>query len=211
MAAGKKKSSKGGKGKGTPLTGDVPKAPGKAAAQLKAEGNEAFKAFKLDKAVDLYSAAMSAAPNDAVYPANRSAALFEAGRYAESIADAELSLSLSPTPQLAAKLALRAARSALWQGDFDAAEDWLAHGALEESEDASLEEVHAQVRACLQAASAPVGAALAAVAAGADRDAPAVTRDSVLLNRRGEMHATGHDSPRSMLEGAPPRSALAEL
>jgi tetratricopeptide (TPR) repeat protein len=62
-------------------------------AALKAQGNEAFKAFKFDEAIELYSAAIAAAPDDPVYCANRSAALFEAGCYAESLAAAEAALA----------------------------------------------------------------------------------------------------------------------
>ena len=58
---------------------------GAEAAHLKAAGNAAFKAFRLEKAIESYSAAMAITPGEPVYRANRSAALFEAGRYAECI------------------------------------------------------------------------------------------------------------------------------
>jgi Flp pilus assembly protein TadD len=58
--------------------------PEEQAAGLKAKCNDAFKAFRLEDAIEAYSAAMAPAPHDPVYRANRSAALFEAGRYAEA-------------------------------------------------------------------------------------------------------------------------------
>jgi tetratricopeptide (TPR) repeat protein len=98
---------------------------GRVAAGLKAEGNAAFKAFRLIEALEKYSAAIVAAPAEPVYRANRSAALYEVGRYAECIADVEGALELQLELTLAEKLMLRASRSALWLGDEDGAQHWL--------------------------------------------------------------------------------------
>jgi tetratricopeptide (TPR) repeat protein len=170
------------------------------AAQLKAQGNDAFKEFKLDQAIELYSAAMAGAPTEPVYCANRSAALFEAGRYAECIVDIEAALARDLPAGLASRLAIRAARAALWQNDFGSAEAWLAHrslGAVEPPAD-----LLAQVKACINAEKASVDSALCSVAAGVDPDAPQLLRDRMCLER-SELFASGHDDVRSMLEGAP--------
>jgi tetratricopeptide (TPR) repeat protein len=68
------------------------------AAQLRVQGDVAFKEFKLDQAIELYSAAMAAAPTEPLHRANRSAALFAAGRYAECTADIEAALASDPSP-----------------------------------------------------------------------------------------------------------------
>ena len=175
-------------------------------AQLKAAGNAAFKASKLEHAIDLYSCAMAAAPDDAVYVSNRSAALFEAGRYASCVADVGTALQRSPSDALAAKLALRAARAELWGGNIDAAEAWLSHQAIiadaSTAED-QVKELREHVAACREAAKASASASdeLRAVAAGIDCDAPGLLRDC-LFPLRPDMYATGHDVVRSMLDGA---------
>ena len=106
------------------------------ALQLKAEGNAAFQAFQLDKAIELYTAAIAAAPAEPIYRANRSAALFEAGQYTECTEDIRQVLraasanATAVAPALAAKLAVRAARCALWQNQAASAAEWLCHEAL---------------------------------------------------------------------------------
>ena len=100
-------------------------------AEAKTAGNVAFKAFKLDAAIEHYSAAVAANPDEPVYLANRSAALFEAGQYVASMADIDAVLKQQPDTTLAPKLALRAARCAAWLNDVSAAEHWLAHIAVQ--------------------------------------------------------------------------------
>ncbi|TCD63143.1 hypothetical protein EIP91_005902 [Steccherinum ochraceum] len=58
--------------------------PAKTAAELKELGNEKFKQRSFVEAVELYIAAESFAPGEAVYPSNLSAAFFELGDYAAS-------------------------------------------------------------------------------------------------------------------------------
>lgn len=171
-------------------------------AKLKADGNEAFKAFNLDLAIDLYSRAVAAAPHGAVYRSNRSAALFEAGRYAECLADIEAATALQPADALQAKLALRAARSCLWLRDFDAADQWLQREVFKvEDCSASVDDLKAHVAACRRTEGYESNAKLCALAAGTDADAMRLLRDKI-QHERGVLFATGHDDPRSMLEGA---------
>jgi hypothetical protein len=98
---------------------------------------------------------------------------------------------------------VRATKSAMWLGDIDAAERWLAHEALDAVKGSKqMEDVLAHVSATCAAVSAPIGnlKALRAVATGSDKDAPPLLRDCV-VQQKGYMFATGHDSPRSMLHG----------
>lgn len=178
-------------------------------AALKAEGNEAFKAFKLDLAIELYSKAVAAAPHGAVYRSNRSAALFEAGRYAACLRDAEGAVALQPAPALEAKLALRAARCCLWLEDWDAADKWLAREVFKvEDCGATVRELQAQLAACRGTRGYERNAKLAAIAAGGDPDSMRLLRGKV-QHERGVFFATGHDEARSMLEGACQRRTLA--
>ena len=167
----------------------------------KAKGNVAFKGFKLDDAIELYSKAVSHVPSNPVYISNRSAALYEAGRYAESLADIEIALSHSPEPALAIKLVLRAARCAMWLGQYDDAQAWLQHSAVQgDSCQQQMSPLRGQLRACAQrGASAPQ--ALAALADGTDEDAPPLLRDGI-INKLQAMFPSGHDSPHSLLRGA---------
>ena len=187
------------------------------AVQLKADGNAAFKAFELDRAVELYSAAIAAAPREPVFIANRSAALYESGRYAAALADVRLTLECGAGSALVQKLAMRAARCALWLDDVDTAERWLAHGSLTEKGSdtgtaaaaaavpaamaAQIEAVADKVRACRAAGHVEAQRAAAARAAEvAGADAPALVRGGV-RPERGEMFTSGHDPPVSMLAG----------
>jgi tetratricopeptide (TPR) repeat protein len=136
-------------------------------ARLKAQGNEAFKAFKLDEAIELYSAAIAAAPNEPVYRGNRSAALFEAGRYAESLEDTEAAIAGNPDAALAAKLAIRAAKSALWLNETKVAQRWLAHGALADMQESKqVADVAALLRAMHATEGAPCRQAAGAARSG---------------------------------------------
>ena len=100
------------------------------AARLKEDGNKAFADFRLLDAIQLYSRAIAATPGSAVLYGNRSAPLFEAGRYGEALEDIQTALDGGADTKLAAKLALRAARCALWTADLDTAEQWLKDPAI---------------------------------------------------------------------------------
>ena len=178
---------------------------------LKARGNDAFKAFKLDTAISLYSAAVAAAPAAAVYRSNRSAAYFEAGRYALALEDIEAALERDADDAMAAKLALRAARCAIWTADWDAGDTWLSHPALADA--AAHADARAAVAAHLAACraveaqlAAPAAAARGRLRPGNDADAPRYIRERV-QDARLEMFVTGHDDPCSMLGGAPHNSS----
>ena len=176
------------------------------AAELKVKGNAAVKAFKLDTAFVLYSAAIAACPEAPVFCSKRSAALYEAGRYAENCQYIERALELKPDSKLAAKLALRAARCSLWQGLLDAAEQWLAHD-VSDDPTAELKDLLASCRA----AEPLIGENNAAMQclAGANADAPGMLR-TALMPLPGEMSASSHDPAKSLLEGVPPPVHLAE-
>lgn len=178
--------------------------------QLKAQGNAAFKVFKLDEAIELYTRAIAAAPLEPVYSANRSAAFFEAGRYDECIKDVLAVLRMAskdaaavPQP-LQAKLCLRAARSAMWQGHVAQASEWLSHEALRSDEYAAqVATLTSEVRACetLQQQCKKSSAALCAVAAGVDADAPRLVRDCVSFGEHCDTFPSGHDLATSALQG----------
>jgi hypothetical protein len=169
----------------------------------KLDGNRAFKAFRLEEAIELYSAALAAAPDEPVYISNRSAALFEAGRYAACVADVEAALACQPDSALTAKLALRAARAELWGDSTDRAAQWLAHPSLETSTGTAAEQraevtAHVQATRTLAERNAACSEELRAVAAGIDADAPGL----LLFNARPDVIVTGHDRTISMLAGA---------
>lgn len=181
------------------------------AADLKEDGNAAFKAFKLERAVEFYSAAIAAAPGDAVYVANRSAALFEAGRYAEALADIKLALSQHLPPALASKLALRAARCAIWQLAPAQARTWLQHRALqappEEVPQALAEQVAATEQLCAAMKEAQDAALtetkqLKELAQGCGPGAPGLLRGRA-RTLPPMMFVNGQDSPHSLFAGAP--------
>jgi tetratricopeptide (TPR) repeat protein len=185
----------------------VQAAPGAPADQqetqyLKAQGNTAFKAYRLNEAIELYSAAMARAPADPIFCANRSAALYEQGKYTESLADIDTALSNHPQDALAGKLALRAARCALWLNDFDAAEQWLQHSSLRTNKDlrSYAARVSTQLQNCKAAALQASTETLRALAAGCDYDAPGLLRDCIRI-LRPTMYPTGHDDPHSLLDG----------
>ncbi|KAJ7467818.1 hypothetical protein B0H11DRAFT_1814028 [Mycena galericulata] len=79
---------------------------------LKDKGNVAFKEGKMLEASILYAKAESAAPQENVYPANLSAALYELGDYAGTIDAIARSWKLgTPSPNLALRLSVRAAKA----------------------------------------------------------------------------------------------------
>lgn len=172
------------------------------AAKLKEEGNKAFVAWRLTEAIDLYSQAIAAAPTDAVYYANRSAALYEAGRYSEALKDIEEALALGTTAKITVKLCTRAARCALWSGNFDAAESWLAHNSLARGVGAnSAASIRAHVAACMRASKA---GELAPDKHGAALRSPGNVPHSLRANvhtLKPELFMRGHASPRSLLAG----------
>lgn len=171
--------------------------------QLKINGNAAFKAFKLTEAIELYSSAVGIAPKEPIYLANRAAAHFEAGHYAECNDDVAAALELSPSAPLAAKLALRAARSSLWDGKASAARQWMmVFQALEQDEPALAahsERLKADIDVCAsvgrQANSSLV------------TDPLPLLRDTACPGDNRSLFASGHDKPRSMLAGALQSSA----
>jgi tetratricopeptide (TPR) repeat protein len=212
-----KKGKRRGKGGGA-AHGQGPSAPANTGtpAALKASGNAAFQELRLHHAIDLYTKAIQAAPSEAVYYANRSAALFEAGEYSRALVDIGSALQRSPDAVLAAKLALRAARCALWQGGYQAAQQWLDHTALNgtaavdspESLQAVLDKVPevarhvvAAERSVSDAEQHEASAELQALARGTDASAPGLVRDLIAIYR-GELYASSHDPPKSLLAGA---------
>ena len=186
----------------------APNGTDESAASLKERGNEAFKAFRLAEADALYSRSIDAAPDEAVYYANRSAALFEAGKYTEALDTIDQALSLEPAAGLAAKLCVRAARCALWTSEFDAAEHWLAHPALaDDAGGAAAKEVAAHVAACRRAAEAgELGSGLHDAIHRVPEDIPRSTRD-IVNTMRAELFIDGQDKPFSALGGMQPSPA----
>lgn len=177
------------------------------AEKLKQRGNTAFKSFKLDEAVELYSSAMALAPNTPVYASNRSAARFEAGKYAECLADIQAALAMQPEPALATKLALRAVRSALWLDQYSEAQAWLQHAALQGADaQAQVQLLQEQLQACKAFHAQCSSGDLRGLAGGGDTDAPLLLRDSI-IGAKQAMFPSGHDKPRDLLDGAVPRSA----
>ncbi|RDB21926.1 hypothetical protein Hypma_010914 [Hypsizygus marmoreus] len=84
------------------------------ASKLKERGNESFKAGRLAEAIDYYSRAEEASPNNAVYPSNLSAALYENGEYAECIEAIVRSwerISADSNPGLTPRLSTRLAKA----------------------------------------------------------------------------------------------------
>ena len=178
----------------------------KRAEQFKADGNAAFKAFKLDSAIELYSAAMAAAPTVPTYCANRSAALYEAGLYAESVSDVENAFSLQCDEALAAKLALRAARCALWLGTASKAQKWLQHSSLRADSAAGalaaqVKDVQAHADACSAVSKLQHTPQLLQLAAGGGPDAPGLLR-AIARPLPPCLFVSGHDHVQSMFHGA---------
>lgn len=66
------------------------------AEELRLRGNDAFKAQDFTTAYDLYSSAITVAPNDAVLYCNRAAALISLKRFDGAISDATIAISLDP-------------------------------------------------------------------------------------------------------------------
>ena len=84
---------------------------------LKALGNAAYKEGRLGDALAFYQRAVAAAPGEAVYLSNCSAALYELGRYGEAARAALDGLACAATTdKLTQKLATRHAKSLFYQG-----------------------------------------------------------------------------------------------
>jgi len=66
------------------------------AESYKAEGNEAYKQQNYTEAVALYSKAIAANPDSAVYYGNRAAAYLMLDKYADALKDCESALSRDP-------------------------------------------------------------------------------------------------------------------
>ena len=163
-------------------------------------------AFKLDEAMQRYTEAMQLDPEQPLYPANRSAALFEAGLYADSLADIEGAFERHPGATLGSKLALRACKCALWLCNYEQAQEWLQHDnvlLLSDGQNAISEQAQ-QLQALLQACrdSAKLrSAALSSFDAQSDAEAPRLLRH-FLRDERGGFFAFSHDHPKSLLAGA---------
>lgn len=84
-----------------------------AAEALKQRGNELYKVGKLEKALGLYSDAVAADQTNPVYASNRSACLFEMGRYDECAKDVEACLRLLGTDEATDEKSSGALRSKL--------------------------------------------------------------------------------------------------
>ena len=116
----------------------------------------------------------------------------------------ECALESAPEAKLAAKLALRAARAALWLDDVERAEGWLAHAVLtNERSTKPFAAVSQSARACRDGAaatSAQSNAARSAVAAGGDADSISLLRARA-RPERNELFVSGHDVATSLLQG----------
>ncbi|KAK7031941.1 hypothetical protein R3P38DRAFT_3265860 [Favolaschia claudopus] len=99
---------------------------------FKEEGNALFKDGNFLEAIRLYAKAEAAAPKESVYPANLSAALYEAGDYLACIEAITRSWGLSAQGTLPLRLATRAAKA-------------LAHGVRADTISAAALEKHAQL------------------------------------------------------------------
>lgn len=96
------------------------------ALQCKAQGNKLYGEHKLSEAYKCYSEASKLSPEDAVFIANKSAVLFEAGLYDAAIAVSEEALQKLPNHDadnkgLEERLRLRKAKSAFLAGNFSSA------------------------------------------------------------------------------------------
>jgi hypothetical protein len=89
---------------------------------LKAHGNEAFKAGEFVEAILWYTKALENAPDNAVLFSNRSAAFLGNGQYAKALVDAETSAKLRPDW---AKAYFRAGSALIAIGRKGDAIDWL--------------------------------------------------------------------------------------
>ncbi|KAI7850995.1 hypothetical protein BDC45DRAFT_546399 [Circinella umbellata] len=92
--------------------------PTLSAEEIKAKGNQEFKAGNYNEAVKLYSEAIEASPKTATYYANRAAALTMQGKYKEAYADCRSATELDPTN---IKAFLRAGKCQLNLGNLEEA------------------------------------------------------------------------------------------
>lgn len=67
------------------------------AAQFKAKGNEFYKKREWDTAVEWYGKAIAADPDQKTYYSNRAAALTNAGRFEEAVADGKMCIQKDPS------------------------------------------------------------------------------------------------------------------
>ena len=68
-----------------------------AAAEFKAQGNDAFKAGEFSKAEELYGKGIEAAPENHVLYANRAASLLAQEKFEDAKSDCEKCLAIEPT------------------------------------------------------------------------------------------------------------------
>eukprot|EP00735_Rhodelphis_limneticus_P002582 TRINITY_DN1349_c0_g1::TRINITY_DN1349_c0_g1_i1::g.20001::m.20001 TRINITY_DN1349_c0_g1::TRINITY_DN1349_c0_g1_i1::g.20001 ORF type:complete len:514 (+),score=181.13,sp/Q4R8N7/STIP1_MACFA/40.43/1e-25,sp/Q4R8N7/STIP1_MACFA/40.00/8e-14,TPR_11/PF13414.1/8.8e-18,TPR_11/PF13414.1/0.0035,TPR_11/PF13414.1/3.2,TPR_11/PF13414.1/0.0079,TPR_1/PF00515.23/9.2e-08,TPR_1/PF00515.23/2.9e+02,TPR_1/PF00515.23/2.6,TPR_1/PF00515.23/0.00085,TPR_2/PF07719.12/6.1e-07,TPR_2/PF07719.12/5.4e+03,TPR_2/PF07719.12/25,TPR_2/PF0 len=66
------------------------------AEELKGEGNTAFSAGDYDKAIELFSEAISLDPDNHIYFSNRSAAFCKKGEFMKAVQDADITINLKP-------------------------------------------------------------------------------------------------------------------
>ena len=139
------------------------------ADELKAKGNECFKARNFAEAAQHYTSAIAADPSSAVLYSNRSGAYYELKQFDKAIADGKKSLSLAPTAKAHSRIG-----AALWaQNKFPAAlEAYEAALALSPS-DATAKENVSKLRAKIASSAAGTGgrAAPAPALAGDKADA----------------------------------------
>lgn len=99
------------------------------ALQCKLQGNKFYGEHRLGEAYKCYSEASKLAPEDAIFIANKSAVLFEAGLYNAAIAVSDQALqklsSHVDTTGLDERLRLRKAKSSFLSGDFASAQQLL--------------------------------------------------------------------------------------
>jgi tetratricopeptide (TPR) repeat protein len=108
-----------------------------AAVKQKAIADAAYQSRNFKKAIKVYDDAMKLNPTNAALPSNLSAAQYEAGAYQACLSTIQTAFKFFSAaaqhlpPATAERMALRAARAALWLGKYDDALAWLAHEALE--------------------------------------------------------------------------------
>lgn len=103
-----------------------------ASAQLKQQGNAFYAEHKLGEAYRCYREASKLSPDEAIYIANQSAVLFEAGLYSACIETSDLALSKMSSNEaqvdstgLRERLLLRKAKAAFFSQNFELAQSCL--------------------------------------------------------------------------------------
>jgi DnaJ family protein C protein 7 len=107
------------------------------AAELKQEGNEAYKKRLWGRSIDLYSQAIDLDPTNAPYYGNRCAARINLGRYKLALDDATKAVELKPT---FVKAYVRQSKCMSQLGDLKGAQDALAMCKVRVRNDATAKE-----------------------------------------------------------------------